>query len=56
MSAMAKDVADKIVEEIIKDLNDRRGLRQEWDMLDEETVAEIKADWKKIALDKIMGF
>ena len=56
MGAIAKDVAEKIVEEIVQDLTNREGLRQQWDRIDPKLAAEIIAGWKKIALDKIMGF
>jgi hypothetical protein len=43
-----KDWADKAVDKIIYDLSDRRGLRQEWDQIDDEIKCEIKAIWTKI--------
>jgi hypothetical protein len=37
-----------IVDEIVADLCGRRGLRQEWEEIDEETQKEIKLTWRKI--------
>lgn len=41
--------AELIVDAIIDDLTDRRGLRQEWEGCDKEIQAEIKAEWMLIA-------
>lgn len=38
-----------VVEAIIADLSDRRGLRQEWQAIDDDIRAEIKATWIRIA-------
>lgn len=45
---MDKNVADKIVEKIIADLKDRRGLRQEWEGIPTATKRKIKKSWKRI--------
>ena len=37
------EIAENIVKGIISDLTDRRGLRQEWDGIDDEIKAEMKA-------------
>lgn len=47
-SAVEGIVAEKIVDEIVKDLNSRRGLRQEWDSIDEDIQQEIKEVWISI--------
>lgn len=47
--------ASQLVDAIIEDLSDRRGLRHEWEQIDEEVQDEIKAAWLKIAQD-IYGF
>lgn len=39
------DKAEKIVEAIMKDFTDRRGLRQEWEQIDEDIQNEIKGTW-----------
>ena len=43
-SAMAK----KAVKAIIADLSDRRGLRQEWDQIDDDIQKEIKDEWARM--------
>lgn len=44
----ARRVAVKIVETIVRDLNDRRGLKTEWRAVSPEIQAEIKATWVAI--------
>lgn len=39
------DKAKRIVKAIVDDFTDRRGLRQEWEHIDDETQAEISATW-----------
>jgi len=39
------DKAEEIVEKIIADLCDRRGLRHTWDSIDEDTQQEIRNTW-----------
>jgi hypothetical protein len=41
--------ASKIVEQIVADLSDRRGLRHEWDQIDDDIQAEIISQWTAIA-------
>ncbi len=48
--SMEKIQAEKIVDGIIEDFTDRRGLRQEWEQIDEETQQEIRDTWIKIVL------
>lgn len=43
-----KKTAKKIVKEIIRDLTDRRGLRQEWEEIDADIQKEIITKWTKI--------
>jgi hypothetical protein len=45
-----REKAIRIVDEIIKDLTDRRGLKTEWHHIDEEVKNEIKDVWIKIIL------
>ena len=47
---MTKQTVQKIVSAIVEDLSDRRGLRQEWEQIDEEIQAEIKQTWAGIIL------
>lgn len=49
MSAVAK----KIVEGIMKDFTGRRGLRQEWDQIDDDIKKEIVEKWEKIVDEKL---
>lgn len=44
-------VAEKIVSAILDDLTGRKGLRHEWDMIDEDIQEEIKAEWTEIIDD-----
>lgn len=45
----------KIVEAIIADLNDRRGLRHEWDAIDEDIREVIAEKWTRIVSDGMSG-
>lgn len=39
------DKASKVVDAIIEDLTDRRGLRGEWGQIDDDIKAEIRETW-----------
>ena len=39
---------EKIVDEIIKDISDRKGIGDEWDYIDEDIQDEIKEEWQQI--------
>lgn len=43
-----KDWAAKVIDKIIRDLSDRRGIGDEWAEIDPETQKEIKRTWGKI--------
>ena len=43
--ATAKEIAEKVTDEILMDLTDRRGLRQEWEQIDPDIQDEIRATW-----------
>lgn len=45
-----ENCAAKIVHEIVADLSDRRGLRQEWEQIDSTIRREIVEVWTKIAI------
>lgn len=47
-SPEVNDPAVQIVRDIIHDLRDRRGLRQEWDEIDNEVHQEIEVEWASI--------
>lgn len=49
MATGVGEQAEKIVDGILEDLKDRRGLRQSWEGCDEEIQAEIRAEWMLIA-------
>jgi len=40
-----KHIAKEIVDRILDDLTDRRGLRHEWDLIDEDIKNEIRTSW-----------
>jgi hypothetical protein len=44
--------AIKAVERIVSDLGDRRGLRQEWDEIDEDVQGEIMLVWVGIIVEE----
>lgn len=50
-----EDCAAQIVLEIVADLSDRVGLRQEWEQIDAETRRAIVEHWKQIATDHLKG-
>lgn len=43
-------IATKIVQEIVEDISDRRGLDQMWDDVDIRTKREIEAEWRRIVI------
>ena len=43
-----KKLSKNIISDIIKDIIDRRGLSQEWDMIDKDIQKEIKHEWCEI--------
>jgi hypothetical protein len=49
------ELASEIVAAIIFDLGDRRGLRQEWDEIDNDVRAEIVQEWERIVREKLTG-
>lgn len=44
-----RQLAAKIVDDIVDDLQDRRGLRQEWDQIDDDVKQQILIKWIDIA-------
>lgn len=42
-------MAEKIVDAIITNLTDRRGLRDAWDSVDEDIQAECRGAWINLA-------
>jgi uncharacterized lipoprotein YehR (DUF1307 family) len=49
------ELASKIVDGIIADFTDRRGLRQECEEIDKETQEEIRVKWEQIVKDVLGG-
>lgn len=47
------DIATKIVDKIVNDLGDRRGLSNEWDCIDKDVRKEIIQTWTKIVEDNL---
>lgn len=45
---MSDERAEIIVDGIIRDLSERRGLRHEWERIDEDIQQEIRAEWISI--------
>lgn len=43
-----KKIASVIVENIISDISDRRGLKREWGNIDKDIKLEIKETWTKM--------
>ncbi len=41
-------IAETIVDQIIENLSDRRGIGHEWYQIDEETQQEIRKEWIEI--------
>lgn len=46
-------IADEAVEAIVRDLTDRRGLRQTWDEIDDGIRDEIIGKWKKLVAQSV---
>lgn len=40
--------ATEMVDAIVRDLTDRRGLSAAWAEIDDETIEEIKREWRRI--------
>ena len=53
MKSDMNETAKIIVDRIILDLTDRRGLRQIWEQLDDEIQEEIRAEWERFAKDAL---
>lgn len=48
-------VEKRILYRIVRDFTDRRGLRHEWDGIDENIQEEILQKWQDIIWDEIQG-
>lgn len=50
---MKEDIYKKIVEELICNLSDRRGIGDEWYQIDDDIQEEIKQEWINIIKKEI---
>jgi hypothetical protein len=48
-----REVAVRIVDDIIEDLSDRRGVRQEWDQIDRSIQLQIREQWITLTVKRI---
>jgi hypothetical protein len=45
---------EKIINRIIKDIKGRKGIGNEWEMIDEDVINEIKEKWENIIIEELM--
>ena len=50
----AQKIAVTVVDNIIADLSDRRGLQNEWDAIDEDIQYEITGVWKGLVVSELL--
>lgn len=50
---MPNSIAAEVIRLILRDLTDRRGLRQEWEQIDDEIQAEIISSWEKLVASQV---
>jgi hypothetical protein len=55
LNGLGVTTAEAIVFDIVSDLTDRRGLRQEWDNIDDDIQEEIIKKWVYIVEYKMLG-
>ena len=48
------NLANKIIEELEKDIRDRRGLKSEWNKIDHQVMMELENSWKWIIINEIV--
>ena len=56
MSKKVEDIAKEIFEKIESDLRDRRGIRHEWDMVDDDIQEEIRETNQKHIVDVLAKY
>ena len=44
-------VATRIVNELLNDMSDRRGFRQNWEAIDDNIQRDIKNEWRWLAAE-----
>ncbi len=50
---MKRPIESRIVFRLLRDLTDRRGLRQAWDAADDAVRREITREWVKIVREEL---
>lgn len=53
---MDRHDAERIADEIISDLRDRRGLKSEWAQIDDDIKAQIRSRWADIVQGETPGW
>ena len=48
------EIADKIVQAFEEDFAGRRGLRQEWEQIDEDVKKEIRETWRRLVFRQLL--
>jgi len=51
--ACDEKIAKNIVDKILLDISDRKGIKHEYNNIDEDILEEIKTTWKKIITDEL---
>ncbi len=46
----------RIFGRLANDISDRRGLKQEWERIDPDTMADLKQTWSAIMVEEIVEF
>ena len=49
----APNIANRIVARLIDDIEDRKGLGNEWEMIDSATRGKIRTLWRHIIMEEI---
>jgi hypothetical protein len=55
-SADQLELAARIREALEEDFTDRRGLKQEWERIDDEVKAEIRRRWEEIIFTELAKY
>jgi hypothetical protein len=49
----AEVIAKNAIRSILKDLSDRRGLKHQWEQIDQDIKEEIVAKWEQIVIKAV---
>jgi hypothetical protein len=49
------ELVNEAIDSLIKDISDRRGLRHEWEQIDDDVVVEIREKWFDILSPLVMA-